>query len=209
MSKFDSFIAAYKDYEAACREIEKAPAEVETDVDIQAVPSLTDKLRVCRIIRNYVQHNAGYENFLDVTKEQIRLLNDTANYLRCRNGVIKDSDMYKTWAKAHAVDKSASLSDCLPLIAKYRCIPIIDSDKSGSKTFSGILDEHTTIKMLADGKKKVNADFDAYQCEVRKRYIIHAADGKDPVTSLDKSGELPTVYIVKTGNKETGWIILN
>lgn len=209
MSKFDDFIAAYKDYEAACREVGSMPLDMESDEGVQAVPGLADKLKICRIIRNYIQHNTDYEGFLEVTKGQIKTLTDMGHLIRRKNGIVKDSDMYKSWAKAHAVTKDTSATECLSLIAKYGRIPVIDTDNTGGKIFKGLMDESLIVKILADAQKGIDAGFDVYQKEICKRYTICTIDGQEPVSRLVNHFEMPVIYVVKNGKKDTGWIIMD
>lgn len=74
--KHDEFIAAFKRVEQGVKAMPSAPVEanfkwLEDRMSDQAIQT---RMRMCRMIRNYIQHESDYEAFIDVSPGMIQFL---------------------------------------------------------------------------------------------------------------------------------------
>lgn len=102
-----------------------------------------ERLKVCRIMRNYMSHNDT--TFLEATNEQITFLNEQVTYLRSLAHTVKD-EMKRT----KLVKATEYIKNIIPLVDKSKIIPI--------ETSNGIflVDSNYLIHQLSLGNKKLS-----------------------------------------------------
>ena len=86
MKVHDNFIETYKELESLVREKYDSVRTYEETLQDED----SKKLQLCRIIRNYIQHNSDYESFISISPGMQSFLDDLVYSLHCKNGILKD-----------------------------------------------------------------------------------------------------------------------
>lgn len=148
MKMHDKFIETYKELESAVRnEFESVRAYEESLPDEDA-----KKLQICRIIRNYIQHNADYEKFISISSDMQSFLESHVYKLRCLNGILKDA-MLSVAKYGCLFDETESVVNAAGILAKKKRDSGIVIDKKGE--IIGVL----TKSLISDltGEKAITA----------------------------------------------------
>lgn len=135
----------------------------------------SEKLRICRNMRNFLQHNEKGSAFITVTDEQIKFLNGLIEKMICKNGIVKDK--YKTMAKSPFVHDS----DTVQTIAKK----LTDSDVvivfNKKEQIMGYITTDMFIKAMSGGiPVKTKAK---YLCNTKTEHIgkVQITDGLEDI----------------------------
>lgn len=85
----DRFIETYKTIESTIREVyDNIPeASFKWYEDQQTDVEYANKLRLCRNIRNFIQHNKGYETFIEIAPEMQFFLEKVLLDLKLKKGI--------------------------------------------------------------------------------------------------------------------------
>lgn len=122
----DDFIRTFKELETelgcSIRIHEETVAE-ETDAK---------KLQVCRILRNYIQHEADYENFIAISPGMQKYLSDYLMNIRRKKGIVKDFS--ETLTKYGSLSDQNTLFDAASLLKhkNKHVLPVIQLDKTNT-----------------------------------------------------------------------------
>lgn len=101
-----------------------------------------ERLKVCRIMRNYMAHNDTI--FLSTTNDQIKFLNDQVVEIRKKAHTVKDE-----MKKVKLIKATAAIKDVIASIDKFPIAPI------ETKTGIYLVDKDILIHNLAIGNKKI------------------------------------------------------
>lgn len=137
MNLTDKFLEAYKELESELKYNGQSVLDYENSLS----GTEQEKLKVCRIMRNYMSHNDT--NFLTPSDEQIKYLNSITLNIRKKAHCVKDE-----MKKVVLVKETETLKNILPMIAKYPIVPI------ATKIGVYLLDKDTFVTLLAKGEKK-------------------------------------------------------
>lgn len=88
MSDTKDFINAYSELERELKAFNRTVLEYEESLNLSD-PALSDKLKVCRICRNYIQHHRSDETFISPTQEQTDFLWLMAGNVSGKGGLSK------------------------------------------------------------------------------------------------------------------------
>ena len=151
------------------------------DINIQ------NKLRLCRMLRNYAQHNDDYKSFIAVTSDMILFINKLLKDLGCI-----DKTAGQICKKIQALTEKSLLTECCAMLVskKLDWLPVIDSKTNtclGVITYSNILSwisDGATLKsklsnLITDKNKKIMTviqDDVAYNNIPNSEYIIVIKD---------------------------------
>ena len=123
MKAHDNFIATYKELEKILdiqvREYEDSLPEDEAQ-----------KLRLCRMMRNYIQHTGDYEKFIAIAPGMQLFLEETVKKLKCKDGTLKDNML--SVAKYGFVSETDTLADAAVMMQKKKRTDNIVLDKNGA-----------------------------------------------------------------------------
>lgn len=140
MTNNDIFLETYKKLETEMRSFGKSILDYENDLSDGAEK---EKLKVCRIIRNYMAHQD--KKFVDISNDMINFISDLELQIRRRSHIVANELI-----RQKAVAQNESLKNILPLIVK-NVVPV--QDKAGKIIY--IIDENTYLTMLNKGLKKI------------------------------------------------------
>ncbi len=132
-----------------------------------------EKLKVCRIMRNYMAHNDT--TFLSTTTDQIRFLDTQTLNIRRRSHTIKDE-----MKKIVPVKASAPIKDIIAVLAKHP-VAVVEVPKAGLY----LVDKDILIRNLAAGNKKiaVPAKIPAYSYILKDERVSETGKGTYIVTA--------------------------
>lgn len=100
-----------------------------------------EKLKVCRIMRNYMSHNDV--TFLSVTNEQIKFLNSLTLNIRKKSHIVSDE-----MKRIKPIKSTELIKNIIMQIVKFPIVPI--ETKLGN-----LVDTDILFKQLAKGNKKI------------------------------------------------------
>lgn len=123
----DKFLDAYRNLENELRYESRTVLDYENALQDE---DIKDKLKLCRITRNYLAHHDT--KFVTATLDMCKFLDQLSIKVRQSSGIVRD-EMKKT----KAVIEGEALKNILPLVAKgvvpiinkqNQCVFILDSD---------------------------------------------------------------------------------
>ena len=131
-----------------------------------------ERLKVCRIMRNYMAHNDT--TFLSTTNEQIKFLEDQVTEIRKKAHTVKDE-----MKRVKTIKATAPIKDVIASIDKFPIAPI------ETKTGLYLVDKNNLIHQLAIGNKKiaVPARLPKYATIAKDERIENVSSGTYVVTS--------------------------
>lgn len=131
-----------------------------------------ERLKVCRIMRNYMAHNDT--TFLSTTNEQIKFLEDQVTEIRKKAHTVKDE-----MKRVKTIKTTAPIKDVIASIDKFPIAPI------ETKTGLYLVDKNNLIHQLAIGNKKivVPARLPKYATIAKDERIENVSSGTYVVTS--------------------------
>lgn len=151
MAKTADFIYAFTKLETALKEqynqtvLQFETGLQETDAD------MAEKLKVCRILRNYVSHHSDSIKFVSVSDEQVAFLEDLANRV---NGIPALKDCYQRLAP---ITQNTSREDLMKTLAKSKFGIVPVTDLSGFPI--GSLSWEDAVKLFnASSGKRIDKD---------------------------------------------------
>ena len=184
MATIQQFLDAYKTYETILRE-----QGVDTKIFEEQSDDLTaNRLRMCRVMRNYSSHNND-NAFLSVSDTQLKFLQKVADEQRMSGDVVKKHLKSVKTATCTLKDKC---TDVLQRMIKLHvtALPVWDKDVLG---IVSIYDVSTLVlesrtKKISD-VKKLGKDFiivapDMKWCDLPKHTIAFCTKDGTPDTSL-------------------------
>ena len=101
-----------------------------------------EKLKVCRIMRNYMSHNDV--TFLSVTNEQIKFLNSLTLDIRKKSHIVSDE-----MKRIKPIKSTELIKNIIMQIVKFPIVPI------ETKLGIYLVDTDILFKQLAKGNKKI------------------------------------------------------
>ena len=107
--------------------------------------SIQNKLRLCRMIRNYAQHNEDYKLFLAMQSDMILFINKVLKDLGCI-----DKTAGQLCKKVQALSEKSILSDCCTALINKKTdwLPVVDSK---SNKCLGIVTNNHILSWISDG----------------------------------------------------------
>lgn len=177
MNNNKEFMNKYKELETELRDQNLDYLELEN----QSENSIQNKMRVCRIMRNYMAHNAE-TNFVQISDAQLEFINDILSDIKAKTDTAKKR--CKT-INATSVDSKAKCTDALTKMIKTKRdkILIIGCDKlkiaSIYDVSKAVLESKTSKMDKIKSTSKyiiVNADT---KCETipKNTFVIVTTDG--------------------------------
>lgn len=148
MATINKFLDSYKKLETELRTLNPNDTVFDYENRLSAKdPAKAEKLKVCRINRNFIQHNTDGDKFVGVISDKwIEFLDKEANAIHSKNDLIK-----KHIYKAVAVDEKTTVSDAMDILVKSKIdvVPVV-KDKN---LFLGTV---TPLQILVAYKKAGN-----------------------------------------------------
>lgn len=148
MATVAKFLASYKNLETEIRTLNPNDSIYDYENRLSETdPAKAEKLKVCRINRNFIQHNTDGEKFVGVISDKwIEFLDNEANAIHSRNDLVK-----KHIYKATAIDEKTTINDAMDIVVKSKIdvVPVV-----GKKSvFIGTI---TPMQILVAYKKAGN-----------------------------------------------------
>jgi len=188
------FLTEYKTLESNIRsELGISVLDYENKLTEAGKTTEAEKLKVCRIIRNYLSHNDT--DFIVPTKDMINFVYDLANKIASMNGTAKDRML--TLAKYGSVKRTDSIIDACAVMGKKQIteMPIINPDGTlyGIATSTDIF---TAISSVPQPKK----------CTIFKLLLTTNWETVDIDTPVKSIPENKTLLVIDKKGKVKGVI---
>lgn len=195
MATVAKFLAAYKNLESEIRALDPNDSIYNYENRLsESDPAKSEKLKVCRINRNFIQHNTDGEKFVGIISDKwIEFLDNEANAIHSRNDLVK-----KHIYKATAINEKTTINEAMDIVVKSKIdvVPVVGKKSA----FMGTI---TPMQILIAYKKAGNVrrkilDFipmrniektkiNYYYAKLSDRYVDYApktpviitSDGKD------------------------------
>ena len=135
----DIFLNAFRALDTELKSEGKTVVDYENSLDTVN----QEKLKVCRIMRNYMAHNDT--TFLATTSEQFKFLEDQTYKIRSLSHTVKDE-----MKKIKTVKSSITFKELSILLDKFPYVPV------ETKIGLYIVDKDIFIHQLAKGNKKLD-----------------------------------------------------
>lgn len=158
----EKFLEAYKALEAELR------LDNTTVLDYENTLEGTDqeKLKVCRIMRNYMSHNDT--TFIQATNDQIKFINNLILEIRKKSHTVKDE-----MKRVKTMRYTEPIKNVLTQIVKYPIVPI--ETKEG---LIYLVDKDILLKQLSTNNKKI-----ALPTKLPKYKYVAKTDRMDSISS--------------------------
>ena len=138
------FLKEYKTLEENVRYLHnKTVYEYETGLD----PELMERLKVCRLLRNYITHQNDAETFVCISQEQIAFLNNLNNELEKRYKHIKDKI-----TKLNPITAKYTLQDVALRLEKSEYVPVVNENQE----IVGVFNNELLVYYISQGVKPTN-----------------------------------------------------
>ena len=135
----EKFLEAYKALEVELRLDNITVLDYENSLE----GTDQEKLKVCRIMRNYMSHNDT--TFIQANNDQIKFINNLILEIRKKSHTVKDE-----MKRIKTMKYSEPIKNILTQIVKYPIVPIETKDGS-----IYLVDKDIIIKQLASNNKKI------------------------------------------------------
>lgn len=194
MNLINEFLDEYKNLESAIRMLnsEASVFDYEKTLDSQT----QEKLKVCRILRNHIQHNVGGDEFVCITEEQIHFLKSLINAI-----LIKFSSSADLTDKTKTVKLSDTLLQASRKFSDQDELPLLDKTKLiGCISAQQVLNLISKAKELSTKLEDMIKKIDDYQ----GNYIVIESETYNAELSEDKHN-----YVVDGKGKYIGEIFYN
>lgn len=172
MTEHEEFIAAFKRVEQQIRNSKDAPPEANFKwlEDRVTDQSLQTKMRMCRNIRNYIQHEPDYGSFIQISPAMIKLLDSIYKKLLSASdkvyGQVNCTESRDLLQSKHSLQAAAR-----DLTASHReRIAVIDEQQR----FIGMITTTIITKYFALGE--TNASLDKIQLDLSDVMIVSKED---------------------------------
>ena len=187
----DKFIALYKELESL------VPENVFSFENTLTGPE-QKKLQICRLSRNFLQHEDNHSGFIEATQEQIAFLEQLVYQLKTKDGICKD--VMTSLAKYGCVCDTDTILKAAETLSKKKkhCIPVVAQDK----TLKGFVAAEDIVQAIASGDYTKTA-------KLSKIKLKKLEDLKSNIVLLEEKAPInmsaDTIIVTKNG-KITGLI---
>ena len=143
-SQIETFLDQYKQLEDTIRSSGEIPADTVLDYENSLEVTERDKLKVCRILRNYIQHNPDGKTFVSTTASMCSFLRSLRENINALSDQVKDRT--KKITPLHGSD---TLKAAMMAVAKSKAgfVPLLDADDHPI----GLLTPMLCLSAYADG----------------------------------------------------------
>ena len=153
MATINKFLEAYKKLETEIRLLNPNDTIYDYENRLSEKDSLkAEKLKVCRINRNFIQHNADGDKFVgEVSDKWVLFLEQEANAIHARNDLVK-----KHIYKATPITEKTTISEAIDIVTKST-IDVIPVVKDKNQFVGVITPKHVLVAYKKSGsiRKKV------------------------------------------------------
>lgn len=162
----------------------------------------SQKLRLCRNLRNYIQHNNGADNFISIHPNMVSFLEEINDRINCMNGIVKDK--MKTIAKSPITRDTDKINDVTLLFLKKKIKQTIVLDKNNN--YIGLISIDEILSVIGNNKSTKTTKVKDVMNTNRKDmdYFVQIAKETTPLTEIDKD---KIIIVVDKANKIKGTII--
>ena len=143
MTDTAKYLNEFSRLENVLRETETAKSVLDYENSLQGyVDDIYDKLKLCRICRNYLSHHPDGAKFIVPTMEMTKFIKGLADEIESKKQHIKD-----IMVRQKALTLDTPIKDAVSMISKSKFGWAAITDKDGK--LMGILDESSILSLVA------------------------------------------------------------
>ena len=202
--KYSIYISKYNNIETKLCKLNNAPADanIKWFEDSLEDVKIKNKLYLCRIIRNYIQHNTDYKEFITITDEMLKFLDSIDFMVSSKLNTAENIMVPLKKIKYGKIEDN--IQDVVKIMSSknFDFIPIIDNDYK----LTGIFSVTSILTLISsEGLKKTSKfkDLDS------KKYL---GINKDTVKFIGKEVLVEDIYKIffnsKNNKNQTKLIIV-
>ena len=179
MKMHDTFIETYKELEGLVRDEYDSVRNYEESL----LDEDSKKLQLCRLIRNYIQHNADYSTFIQISPAMQTFLDNLVYELRCRNGILKDA-MLSVAKYGCLFTETDSVVDAAAILSKKKRDRGIVIDKKGE--IIGLLSKSIISDLVGAKAITSSTKISKIASELDSNYVLKFMSGSTPMDVVSK-----------------------
>lgn len=148
---YDEFLDLYKQIENAIPKMKNAPTDANVKWLEESIddPNLRTKLYISRILRNYIQHNSDFPDFISINSGMISFLQEllltiSSQFLKNQDLMLSGKQMIVRYVDEDIVDTIKKMET-----KKQEYVPILKNDK-----IVGIFSDKTIRQLLIKNNKE-------------------------------------------------------
>lgn len=143
MSDTEKFLSEYKRFESALRETGDADSVLDFENDIMSMSMDDyDKIKTCRIIRNYIQHHPDGKKMFPASTEMIKYIGGLADKEEAKLKHVKD-----IMKRSKPISFDTTIKDAITALEKAKTGILAVTDKDGN--YVGYLSNAAVIWMIS------------------------------------------------------------
>lgn len=194
MKQHDVFIEKYKELEKLLTVSVREYEDTLSEEDAQ-------KMRICRLLRNYIQHNADYEKVISIAPGLQAYLDSVVDNLHKQNGILKEHMV--SAAKYGFVSETDAVADAAAIMNKKKRKSNIVLNKNGE--YLGIL----TKEIVSDCFGELNITKTTKISKIAALLLVPEVTKINQSTSMDVINDLiekdnSIILVVNNSNKIVG-----
>lgn len=197
INKYEIFISKFKEIENLIKKLPNATSDSNFKWYEDSILDMEkkNKLYICRIIRNYIQHNKDYENFIEISDEMIKFME---NILKEINGKISKAE--DIMIQLNKINKCCIKDNCLDILKlmikkKIEYIPLIEND-----LFIGIISIYDLTEFVLNNKSKNLSNFTKFKKNNYK--FVKPNILTEDVLKL-KQNNIQFIFVTENGTSKT------
>jgi len=159
MNNIYLFLEKYKGVESCLR-----AQQIDMKSYEESLPEAdSQKLRMCRNLRNYAAHNDGFRTFLSISDEMIKFLDKIDKDVKKNISTVKEY-----MDKSCVVSHNTTFAEASKTLNKSNILVVVDDKKQ----YLGFFTNKQLRKMIADNKTTKTAKIKPYIIPVKKTPVI-------------------------------------
>lgn len=145
MNDIERFLNEFRRLETALRNTDTADSVLDYENSISKNDAdVSDKLKLCRIVRNYISHHPaeGSKNFVVPTGIMIKFISEQADAIEAKEQHARD-----IMTRVKSITPDTGIKDVLFTLSKAKHGWLAITDKSGR--FTGMIDSNAFVSLIA------------------------------------------------------------
>lgn len=198
MTKQDSFIELFKEIENVVKKLPNAPedANFKWFEDITIDNEKKQKLYVCRVLRNYIQHHKDYISFVEISDDMLKFMKEVL--LEITSQLNKVEDEMISINKIDSCTLKDKGIDVLKLMTKKKLeyIPLIENN-----LFIGLISIYDLTNFVLENKNKNLSNFTKFKKNSYK--FVKPSLLMEDVINIKKDINIKYIFVTENGTMKT------
>lgn len=186
MTNLDIFLNKYLRLESAIKQNPDLPDTV-LDYESTLDQDTAEKMRLCRIIRNYCRHHDDYKKFVEINSGMISFLESQINSVESYLTHVKDA-----MKRIKPVSISSNLKTMTDAVLSSRLEIVPVEDDSG--VIIALIGAEAALQMISLGTARTPVAKVIFEPSVKNKWIDYTAASADDLLETYNSDNILLVY---------------